>query len=405
MPTRPTVTTFRIVALLLAWLVLTNRWMGWSEGIEFLTASDAKDYETIARLAPALPTIADGLPTHKVQRFAIPWALGCAAKLTGSDPVLWFRALSYLCIALILGITARMTRALRLSTWDAGLCLALLILNPYTIRYYLIVPGMTLDLLFGAGLAVVLSGLLAVRPAWVVLGCLIAIAGRQTALLIIPSLWVWTALGPSGGPGSRRVRLTAALASSVLVAAVFGFGSWVARDHSAAVATSIHMTDLFRWTAEEFDARILVEHALRSILPHLAALALLAALILRRRQSVDAVAWIFLLLFLCVSSQAFLGGPGVSGRNASRLSAMGLLPLVWAITSCLRPAPEAAPAPERWLSPTQGAAVGAALLAVSLHHMYSWFGPPGPGSLTALQLAAAFLILLICAAKARPVRP
>src|ERR1035437_7823997 len=150
-----------LIALPLLFLLLTNRWMGWSEGIHYLQADDTQGYLTIAEAAPSFP---DQVVLYEhAQRFFIHSLTGTFSKLTGVS----LPGSYYLFLALILGLTLlildKIFVRLKLPPFAYALCMSVFIINPYTFRYYLIVPAMLADNVFVLGFSAVLLGLLNVQ--------------------------------------------------------------------------------------------------------------------------------------------------------------------------------------------------------------------------------------------------
>ena len=110
----------------------------------------------------------------------------------------------------------RLSNSLGATAWEFAFCLGLFALH-FTLKFYLVAPGMLPDALFLCGLGLALYGLAATNFALLLAGALLAAAGRQTALLLIPGIAVWVAWGGSWArlPALRRGAQIAAVAATV----------------------------------------------------------------------------------------------------------------------------------------------------------------------------------------------
>ncbi|MEA2247004.1 MAG: hypothetical protein QOH46_1533, partial [Solirubrobacteraceae bacterium] len=190
----------------------TNRWLSWDAGIRLLTARDARSYEAIARAAPGLP--GRDLPAHHAERFPVHWLAGTLSDLSGVPLHAMYRVL----LAAAIGGTLVALHAIvtgRIPVAAYALVAAVFLLDPYVVRYELLVPGMLADATFVLALGVTLLGL-AGRRGWAVLaGVALATAARETALPAALVVIAWLALAPDWRAVRRAHR--AALGAAVAV--------------------------------------------------------------------------------------------------------------------------------------------------------------------------------------------
>jgi hypothetical protein len=287
------------------------------------------------------------------------------------------------------------------------LAMALLIANAYAFRYYAVAPGVLADLVLVAGLAWALYGLVARRFAIVAAALAVGAVGRETLIPLLPLIAAWLALGPGWREleAGRRALLAGAAAACVLVPYVllrlvsdpFSFPATLGLSDFGGTPQSPptvkELTLLSPGSASE-----LGEHALRVLAPHLVPLALLAVALWLARvppRRLPPVFWFSLAAWALVVVQPLGLSPEYAADNETRLSAIGLVPLLVALASV---------APAVRLRAWQAAGAAALLVLASLHHLYATVGPGSAGQFVALEtvVAAALAVGLAGAARQQP---
>jgi hypothetical protein len=410
-----------VLLALCLFVAATNRWLSWEGGVRLLTARDVTSYEAIARAAPGLPG-AD-LPAHHAERFPVHWVVGTLDDVLGAPLHALYRVLMIAAmagtLALLHAIVAR-----RLPVAAYAVVVGAFVLNPYALRYQLLVPGMLADATFVLGIAVALFGL-AGRRAWaVVAGMALAAVARETVLPVVPVVIAWLALAPDwrAEPGRRRALVGGAVV--VAVGAIYAVTRAIAAGFSApslpgvldagAVARGYSLPAPSLSTLDDYtllDALsapgTLAEHLARVATPPLAMVALIAAvLVIARRRGVRPPFpfWGCLALSASIIAQPLLVSPDVLFGNETRLTALGLLPLAAApafVLERLRPDLETA------LRPRDVLLIVGVLAVASLHHLYTVVGPTSPSQIAPIQLVAGALAawLLVRAARLAPRAP
>jgi hypothetical protein len=376
-------------AFLLLFLLATNRWMGWEESLRYLYLFDvAESYEPISRAAPALPS--DLIPFHKAQRFAFPWLLGAVSDVLGLDYRVLYGALTFLLTALILGLAYCIVSVFVPSSLALVLFLPCFLASPYLFRYYWIAWGMANDLLYVAGSALIIWAALKGRAFALLLGVLVATTGRQTALTLMPGLALLLVLGGSWRNKSVYWRICVWGMASGLGFVVYSVSGAIAAQFADTNNNLSTIAGIFKpLLAGEIGVSALGEHLLRCTIP---VLPLLCALAWERIRLWPVETWALLLMAAAVVAQPFLAGPFTTGRNAGRLGALALVPLLGAVASswnCLK-------RHEGIRFSGEIKFVYLLLPFMSLHHMYSWVGPPSAAwflfSQISLSLFFGFLL-------------
>jgi hypothetical protein len=380
------------VVVIVAFLVATNHWYGWDEGIQVTNALDTETYASIAAAAP-------GLPNHDIgsaftERFAFPWVLGSVGALFGGGSHTPFRVMGALGVILTLGLLVDICRRLRLGVPETLLCVGLFALNPYVFRGDALAPG-PVDDAFVLGIAIVMWGLVAVRFAGVLAGAVVSILGRQTAILAIPAAAVWLYAGSGWRARPSRERLLTAALPVGIVLVLYAAIKLSVASFTYAFAPSIPSDTIVPVIGHPGSLSKLGTHVSRVALP----LALWAASIAgvfvglmragkRPRPSVEF--WCALLIGASIVMQPLAISPHFRGfeSNEQRLSALGLFPLCVCLAYLLRDTAASLRTAPAWA--LGGGAV--ALLVASLHERFTTIGPETKGQFVAIELLAAVVL-------------
>ncbi|MCS6808244.1 MAG: hypothetical protein RML40_03490 [Bacteroidota bacterium] len=371
-----------------ATLLLTNRWLTYSEGIDILKASDTRSYMTIAQAAPHFPALAPDalLPTNHAVRFVVPYLVGVCSHAIGIPCEQGFLAATLCFFSLIVWTTHRILQHLQLTDSQYMLAMALLIFNPYMFRYYLAVPAMVNDLVFVAGLGYILLGLVQGSQqggfSTVVVGSLIAVLGRQNMLVILPALAVWLIRGTQWQSDTLTKPL---LRSTLLIASVIAL--YVVLERSI-VSFSVRgmesgaLTGFIRWIIEPSEHNkvlVLAEYSLRLIICPLMLIAFLIAITLHLRLQglpLQIIAsqtpkefWFSLLIAASLFGFAFLGGPSLFMTGVTRYVSHALPAVLVGFSIALRHYHLFTHA-----SPSSLFGLGTLIALGSFHHMTTFSG-------------------------------
>jgi hypothetical protein len=389
------------VLVIVAFLVATNHWYGWDEGIQVTHALDTETYASIAAAAP-------GLPNHDIgsaftERFASPWILGSVGALLGGGSHTPFRVMGALSMILTLGLLVDICRRLRLGVPETLLCVGLLALNPYVFRGDALAPG-PVDDAFVLGIAIVMWGLVAVRFAGVLAGAVVAILGRQTALLAIPAAAVWIYAGTGWRSRPSRERLLRAALPVALVLVLYGAIKLAVASFTYAFAPSLPSDTILPVIGHPGSLSKLGTHASRVALPLALWAASVAAVFVglarvRERPKLSVEFWCALLIGASIVVQPLAISPHFRGfeSNEQRLSALGLFPLCVCLAYLLRDAAVSLRTAPAWA--LGGGAV--ALLVASLHERFTTIGPETKAQFVTIELLAALVLGFLVASAIR----
>lgn len=374
-----------LVLLVLAGAVLlTQRWYGWEAGHEF-GGGDAASYEEIAMAAPGMP--AETLPFHHAQRLAGPWLVGVFARTSGLEPRSVFAAATGACLLLALAFVGATLRRLGLANRPFALFAGFFALH-FSLRFYLVAPGMLPDALFVAGLALVLWGLAYPSLGLVLTGILVAALGRQTALLVLPGMAAWMVFGRAWRNHPVEARYGGVAIAGGIAGSVYLWTAHVAGSFGSPSENLGHLTGLGTWLGSNaFSMGELGTFLGYAAFPFLLVLGALASMPVRRARFDKAELVACCLMSAMIACQPLLAGPEITGPNAVRLCALGLAPLVIAAAIGSREARLEGP----WRVPL---AIGILGLA-SLHYNYTWIGPETKPGFAIFHLLAAVLVAVL----------
>lgn len=311
------------ILLFFALLFATNRYLSVQSNHAEISVigPDSFNYLVIAAKSPLLPTIEDKIPFHHGQRFLLPYLIGAVSKALNLPLHSVFFTTCIILIFLTTLFFNRIIMHLKLGQSVQVLLNALLILNPYGFRYFLSIPYLINDLCFISCITIIIYLLfekkyLAVLPVLFVAGMV-----RQTALPFMFFTLVWVFLFDR-----KKISFIFWFALTAICSNVVG--SYIASLFSTQGATIEAVTAIFYWFKSSFNFVQLLEFLLRSVLPLLLTLLLLVSA--KPRQNKNIVKILLLAVFL-ICIQPFLGGPQITGQNATRLNVLGLVPALVAL--------------------------------------------------------------------------
>jgi len=383
---------FYIILALIFFVLLTNKWMGWNEGMQVLGIPDVKSYQAVAESAPSRPVLI--MPYHHAQRLFSPFIVGTLSNAIGSRVESAFYIATYFCIFLTIWIVHKSLILLKLSNPSYAICMSMLLLNPFLFRLYLIVPGMLPDIVFVTGLSLTLYGLLLKRFYLLVAGIIIATLGRQTALLLIPGVMFWLYYGSAWKDFSFNRKTLYATGIALSAGAVYFITGWIVSGVTGKSVNVEHMTGLFRsFSNQDVTVVGVLGYVSYIVLPLLIPLAAITGITIassgqnRPAFKIPTDVWACLLLAAGIVLQPVLAGPLSTVSQGARLSAFAAIPLIIGVSHLLN------------TGSTYGVLTAAVLMAGSLHYKYTIVGPATIAQFAILQALAA---AMVCAFIAEP---
>jgi hypothetical protein len=394
-------------AVMLGFVAATNRWLDWAHSLRLVSAHDEVDYRAIALAAPSFPSVK--LQNQHAQRFVFHYLIGLVARVI-SDVDHLYAVVTVLAVIAIIFALMRVLALIGLSTAAAVLCLAVFILNSYSIRYYLIARGEVADLMFDLGVLISLGGLFARRYRIVLLGTVIGAAARQTelpaAIALGIALWVW----PGAAEDAAARRLGRACLPALVALVIYVIEVHVAAGFSYDYTPGVKdFTVLGELEALPSGAGSLAQHVLRSVNGLFGVAGLLAVGLAAlggargrgRWRMPGREFWGCLLVGLAVALQPLVLNADYADHNETRLSVLGLGALVCALAVLLAELERGG----HTVGPGRVAVLVGVLAVGSFHHLYTIVGTANPTQTVILQvLAAAVVSLGLARGLRRPAR-
>jgi hypothetical protein len=377
-----------IPAGLLAALAATNRWLSWSAGQTLVTGRDETDYRAMALYAPHLPKVK--FPNQHAEAFGPSYVVGSIAHLLSINVDFVFRAGAIVVVvAICLCLHAALNRA-EVSTPAYAVCMAVLVLNTYSFRYYLIVPGYIADITFALAIGLALNAVIGRHYLPVLLMLVVATFAHQSAIPMgLPFAW-WVAFGPGWREARPRLRWLRALGLAIApFLAYIAIKAIVAPFSYPATPGIAGITVLGDFEHLGANIGALVEHVARVANPLFAVISL-AGFALAAIRRTDRTAKLPFEAIGCAVVGVFIAGqPLLFNTNYSghpeRLTVLSLLSFTIALGYVLRTA-------ERLrlsLSPRIALAIAVVLGIGSLQYLFTVVGPSTALQGAVLQLIAA----------------
>ncbi|HEV2590299.1 MAG TPA: hypothetical protein VGU02_00270, partial [Gaiellaceae bacterium] len=330
----------------LAFVLATQRWRPWSDGVRLQYATDVRAYEAIARAAPGFPSIRIQAP--HADRWVPEWVVGEAHRLFSFELHTMYYAATGLALALAIAALVALLRQRRTGSAATALVIGAFVASAYPFRYLVEAPGMLTDALFVCGLAFAVLAFESVSPTLLVAGLVIATLGRQTGVPLLPVV-------AAAVLTDRRWRRRRA-ATAVLVVVLPLLAYLIPHETSRSFSDSSGRGLVGMTVGGDWAPRALVEHVARCAIALAIPAALLAVGWLRGRR---APLWGPLAFGLCVVAQALVLAPDWSHAEP-RLAGLALPALVLAAAPSLDAA-------QLGIGEAATAAIGIAL--ASLHHL------------------------------------
>jgi hypothetical protein len=384
--------TALVAVALLAFLLATSRWVAWSAQLR--QGSDAREYVMMARAAPGLPDIRIG--SAHAERFAVHYAVGLLADGTGLSLATAYRLVALTCVIATVAALAMLMSRIGVGWPTRAFVLAVIVLNPYALRPSVMVTATVQDAVFVLALTIMLIGLFDRRAAVAAAGLGIAILARQTAILLIPPMALWMWFGTGWRDRRQPARILAAVLSALTGVALYVALIEFARRFDKPFAPGFPQDSILPVVGDPPRAQEVIPHVVRVLVPLIVPLALLIAALLgaRPRKELAAIKaapelWLSLLMCAAIVVQPLLITPSFPGfgHNEQRLSALGLVPCVVAIGVVLQ---DGFPGT---LSGASRVVLVVALLAYSLHHVFSVPRLPDLQAFMLMQVGVAVVVM------------
>lgn len=352
---------------LLIFLYVTRYHLPFIDSIDWVQATDVYSYLEISSAVPSLPS--DEIPLHFAQRWLPHYLVGTAAAFWDIELGLAYGIINGAVVFSIL-LLAHSTLLQVAQDQEFGLLIFLMLaLSVFTFRLYIFVPGLIADLVFVLGLAVALKACISKRFIMVIIGMLVATAGKQLSLLVLPGLTLYIYVVWSAFVGRVRA-LFMGVWLGIIVIAFYMLLICTSVDFALPnTITSTVLFAFFTWVvSDRFNLGLLSEHIFRILLPLLPFILVWAMAPGRLSQKLhelsagELLAW--MLMIIGPMAYAFLPGPEVQMGNQSRYVGSVMLPMAILVLKTL-------PNLKLRLGLADYALLATVLLVLSYHHRYT----------------------------------
>ena len=379
------------IVIVLIFALATQNWLNISEGASLLQANDVNGYLAMSRAAPHLAT---GVQFEHAQRLLPHWLIGSFSSWTGAPIERVYEVAVGLCILGILTSLFKTMEKIRTPVQIRTVLLSAFLLNPYALRFYLILPPMISDLVFVLGIALLLQGFASRRFTLVLVGVVVGAIGRQNMLLLIPGVIAGLFFSQAFNNRNLTTRsLFAALTLMTIATLSYETGQIAHLFALPSFATLALMTSVIPWlSSPEFEKKALIEHITRCFFPLLTPLMIFFASLTfpsfrKRIWTIEC-----LMLFLMIGglmAAALLPSPVFQAQSQSRYAGFALVPslaLVAWLWGTKEDVGNLIPVGFSW------ALIWTALGVSSLHHLYTRIGPTTVVQFTVMTLVSCAVI-------------
>jgi len=388
--------TFIISLFLLGAILASNIWLPWDQAVEYMYKQDVSEYMKISKAAPYLTEEKVGF--HFAQRFFFSYLVGVTAKVFSIDSKFFYYLFTLFIAVGIIFVFIKSLEALKLSYESKLIAIWLLVCNPYTFRYYALVPGMSQGLLFNLGLTILFYGLITTQNLFLFLGVILAGLGRQTTILILPGILGWILFSTKWKSNYLIKQRVAFSLGVVLCELVIYLGTSYFAQMCATPSTNYAaIAGTYLWIkSSNFSFLEMTEFSLRIILPFLLTLSFILTFAFWGKnkaaffRSPEFICSCF--ITLSIIAQPFLAGPTIAGQSATRLSAHGLIPFLFSFAYIFKENTTL------WKSPTSSftfIGILGLIFIGSFHHLYTVIGPSTAAQYAFMQVILCLIIALL----------
>ena len=172
-------------------LFFTNSHFSFEESLNF-GGADGFSYMSISKDAPNITS--EKLMSIHTERFFFPYIIGIFSKLLEIDPFRSYKIFVFIMLAIINFFIIKIFRYLNLDLQKILILLTLINLNPYFTRFYIAIPTIINDLIFMAGVIIILEKIITKNGNnfFIFIGYVFTFASRQTSIGLVLAFLIST---------------------------------------------------------------------------------------------------------------------------------------------------------------------------------------------------------------------
>lgn len=318
---------FYLVAIFF-FLIITNSEYSFEDDITDVAAGDTYSYKSISENAPGFPT--SDMTYQHAQRFIIPYLLGNISHIFEIKIYNVYRYANLVLIGGILILVFAIFQTLRFSNEAYYVGLSLIVFNPYIFRLHLAFPGLVTDIGFMFGLSLICFSLLRTKIKGLLLGSFVMIISRQTGLLALPGILGWLYFSDLWKCVILKKKALIVIGLLCINIFVYLLQIHVAEGFSKESHNIEYVTGILDWFLNHFNIQELFVFLIQGSIPYLMIVALVVGfgkMIAWKSINYKQI-WLWLIFPLFICAQPYLGGPGMTGGNVTRLEAISFIPLI-----------------------------------------------------------------------------
>jgi len=162
-------------------ILITNSYFDFADS-KIYGGSDGRFYIQISN---SFPNFGTNIEYIKGERFLIPFLIGSLGHLFSIDNFLIYRILSITLSIVFIFIFVKIILKFKLDLFSKIISIALIIFNPYLLRYFLAVPTSILDLIFIISSLIILLGFYEKKFFLILFGFFISLVARQNGIFFL----------------------------------------------------------------------------------------------------------------------------------------------------------------------------------------------------------------------------
>ena len=298
-------------------IIFSNSYFSYSESILY-GGSDGRYYYLISKY---FPNFGENIEYIKGERFLIPYIVGFISKIVNADAFLVFRILVFISIFIYIFLAKKIFDKLKVNEKLQIVYFILIIFNPYLIRTFIALPTLVLDFIFIISIQIIILGFLEKKYYYIYLGLILSLFCRQNGILILASL-IFCKLIFRDRSIFKLKHILVSLLIIILVGSINQFYASNSTDLIGDGQRLYLLTFFGIFIRTNFDFYDYVKYIIFPLLSFGPIILLTFFNILKQKLKfkLSELNLFLILLSLLIIGIAFIGGPGVTGKNLLRLS-------------------------------------------------------------------------------------
>ena len=165
-------------------IFLTNTHFSYEDSLRF-GGADGFSYMSISKDSPLITS--EKLMSIHLERFFFPYLIGLFSKFLNFDLYLLYKIFVFVTLVIVNLFTIKILRYLKLNFQLILIFLTLINLNPYITRFYIAIPTIINDLIFVAGILIILEKIISKNKNkfLIFIGYILTFPSRQTSIGLI----------------------------------------------------------------------------------------------------------------------------------------------------------------------------------------------------------------------------